>query len=863
MLKRSTDLKEKIKADVKIEQFLVSDGMRLERKGPNYKAICPFHDDHDPSLVVSVSRQQWRCHPCHEGGDVIDFVQRRHGMSFKEALIYIAEKSGIDVSQFMAKFSELTPEEQTRFTAVKAFKLVAEYCNTKLREEELMFFSKRGVDKQTLDEFQIGYSRDVISIRDALGQEVVEAVGIYNNGRWDEMGWTDTIVYPVYNEDKEIVAFHNRRYADNKPKYCGTPTAKRLQQSAMFGIHQAKKNSHGAVVVVEGANDVLACHAAGFNNTVAAMTAIITEDHFRLLQSLKVKKATWVPDSDRAGIESISKVPNVMHGVQVFIGLLPVGEDPDEFIYRAGRAEFQLVLDKSVAPIEYIIGQAVATRPFNTFTDKVAILQLLSANISILSPIEFKLACRHLADHFSIDQSIIEDYYVSNFTAKDGSKVYDQELERVIISAMIIDKECLFMASSKLKRTDFAMARHAELFAIINGLSEPVANGVIETLNYDVLNAEINKLGKSRQFDNGEFLVGFLYGTKPDNFDFAVETVLQHSRRRRLVEELEKFKKQAADPNKPVEDTVQLTLDAVSSITLEKDAIVLTAETIVPGWMEAFYGRVDNGGRPPGVDIGHQFKQLNHLMGGLRKEALILIGGDSGVGKTNIALDWLNATSMNHNSLYISAEMSENQLMDRVISKLSGVSAEKISLGLGLSDAELGKIQMAMVKLHGMKQRYACSSGLTIADVLSMIRHERMKFGIECVYVDYAQRITVPSMKSDNLYAKGVAISGPLKDLTLSLKIPIVLLVQLDRSSHGDSNPDGANVAESYRYRQDCDQFLIASKKSKKQVENGGGEQAVGNTFLFLDKNRYGRDGILLDSNFDRIDLTWREVMRR
>jgi replicative DNA helicase len=207
--------------------------------------------------------------------------------------------------------------------------------------------------------------------------------------------------------------------------------------------------------------------------------------------------------------------------------------------------------------------------------------------------------------------------------------------------------------------------------------------------------------------------------------------------------------------------------------------------------------------------------------------------------------------------------MSENQLMDRVVSKLSGVSAEKISLGLGLSEQELGRIQMAMVKLHGMKQRYACSTGMTIADTLSIIRHEHTKYGVKAVFIDYAQRITVPSMKADNLYAKGVAISGPLKDLTLALKIPIVLLVQLDRSSHGDTNPDGGNVAESYRFRQDCDQFVIISKKSQKQMDNGGGEQAVGNSFVYLDKNRYGRDGILLDAQFDRTSLEWREVMRR
>lgn len=863
MLKRSAELRDKIKKDVRLEQYLVLEGLVLEKRGANYKARCPFHDDHDPSLTVSTGRQEWRCFPCHEGGDVIDFVQRRHGLSYKEALIDIAEKAGIDLSPYLAKFSELTPEEQARYVAAQAFKDVARHCNTLLRPEDLAFFVKRGVDRATLDAFQIGYCRDVTVLQATLGHDVLTAIGAYNNGKWDEMGWTDVIVYPVFSEDNEVVAFHNRRYSDAKPKYVGTPAAKRLQAHPMFGVQQSKKHFHGEAVLVEGANDVLACHTAGFSNTLGVMTSVISDDHFRLMQALKVKKATWVPDSDRAGLESVNKVPNVSRGIQVLVGLLPPGEDPDEFIYRAGRAEFQRVLDGAIAPIEYIIGQAVATRPFSTFTDKVAILQLLSANIASLSPVEFKLACRHISDHFAIDQSVVEDYYISNFTAADGSKSYDQELERVVLAAMIADKECLFTAIAKLSRGDFFLSRNGELFAIIQGLGDAVSNGVIDTLNYDVLSAEVNRLGKARQFDGGDFLVGFLYGKKPDNFEFAVEAILQHSRRRRLIVELDRHKKMAADPSKDIEVTVQHTLDSVSGITLAKDAVVLTAEAIVPSWMEEFYARVDNGGGVPGIDIGPGFKQLNHLLGGLRKKTLILIGGDSGVGKTNVALDWFNATSVRETSLFISAEMAENQLMDRVISKLSGVSAEKISLGLGLTADEMGRINMAMVKLHGMKQRYACKTGMTITDVVTTIRDEHTKHGVKCVFIDYAQRITVAGVGSDNLYAKGVAVSGPLKDLALALDIPVVLLVQLNKQAHGESNPDGGNVAESYRYRQDADQFVIISKKSKKQVDNNGGEAAAGNSFVFLDKNRLGRDGILLDAMFERQDLTWREVLRR
>ena len=861
MLKRTNLLKDKIKADVRIENYLRLEGFTVEQKGSNYKTTCPFHADHDPSLVLSTGRQEWRCWVCNDGGDVIDFVQRHHGLSYKEALSRIANLAGIDLAPFTATAEEMTPDEQARFYAVRAYRQVAEWCHAQLRPQDFDFFSKRGITKETLDTFLIGYCPGTPAVKAAFPADVLTAVNILKQNGWNELGWNDVLTYPIFNEDGEIVAFHNRRYNGDKPKYVGTDTDRRLQKDLPYGVYQAKKTARGTWLMVEGNNDTLALHSHGFMNGIAAMTASGIDKQFQLLASLKAKKLYWIPDGDKAGFESMSKMPNVSHGVQVLVNTIGNGQDPDEFLYASGRVAFQTILDGAVLPIEFLVRQAVARYPFQTMTEKVSILQLLSPAVAKLTPLEAKLAYTHIADCFNVDPSFIEDYYAP--TSADGSKSYDQDLERVILSAMVSDQECLFIAASKLKREDFFIARHAELFSILVDLSDGVANGVITSLNYEVISAEINKRGRTRQFDGGQFITGFLYGKRPDNFDFAIESVMALARRRRLVEELDKHKRQAVDPNRPVEETVSSALSTISGITLAKSAAVVAGDVVVPAWMDEFFERVDNKGVPPGLDMGAGFRTLNHLMGGLRKEALILIGGDSGVGKTNIALDWFNAVAEHHKVLYISAEMPENQLMDRLIAKLSGVSAEKISLGMGLSTEEMGRIQMAAVRVHELKQRFACRTGMTIDDVNAVIRHEHLKHGIEAVFVDYAQRITVPGLKGDNLYSKGSVISGALKDQTLALKIPVVLLVQLDRKAHAEANPDGANVAESYRYRQDADQFVIISKKSEKQMSNGGGEAAVGNSNLFLDKNRYGRDEILLDAMFDRQSLRWREMTRR
>jgi len=782
-------------------------------------------------------------------------------MSYKEALTHIANLSGIDLQPYTATMEEMTPDEQARFYAVRAFRQFAEWCHAQLRPQDYEFFSKRGITKETLDTFMVGYCPSTVAARAAFPADVLTAVNVLKQNGWNELGWSDVLTYPIFNEDGEIVAFHNRRYSGDKPKYVGTDSDRRLQKDLPYGVYQAKKHARGTWVMVEGNNDALALHSHGFTNGIAAMTAGSTDKQLILLAQLKAKKLYWIPDPDKAGFDSMSKMPNVAHGIQVLVNVIGNEQDPDEFLYTHGRADFQLLLDHAVLPIEYIVRQAVARYPFQTMTEKVSILQLLSPAVAKLQPLEMKLAFQHIADCFGVDPSFVEDYYAP--TSADGSKSYDQDLERIIISAMVADQECLFVAANKLKREDFFISRHAELFSILVDLSDAVANGTITALNYEVIAAEINKRGRTRQFDGGQFLNGFLYTTKPDNFEFAIESVSALARRRRLVVELDRHKKLAVDPNRPVEETVSSVLSIVSGITLANSSAVVAGDAVIPSWMEEFFGRVENQGVPPGLGIGNHFKTLNHLLGGLRREALILVGGDSGVGKTNIALDWFNAVSEKYKTLYISAEMPENQLMDRVISKLSGVSAEKISLGMGLSQDELGRIQMAAVKVHDLKQRFACRTGMTIDDVLAVIRHEHLKHGIEAVFVDYAQRITVPGIKGDNLYSKGSVISGSLKDSTLALKIPIVLLVQLDRSSHREANPDGANVAESYRFRQDADQFVIISKKSEKQMSNGGGEQAVGNSNIFLDKNRYGRDEILLDAMFDRQSLCWREVTRR
>lgn len=863
LLKRTSQLKDRIKNDVRIEEFMRLDGVELKARGANFKALCPFHADSDPSMTISTGKQMWHCFVCSDGGDVIDYAQKKHGMTFKEAMKYIATVVKIDITDFETKPEEFTPEEAARFHALDIFKRFADWCHGNLRQQDFDFFEKRGITKEVLDKFNVGYCPDTLTAKNAFPTDALMTVNVLKQNRWNDIGWTDVLVYPVFNEDGEIVYFHNRRYAGDEPRFAATDAANRLGSGMPYGVFQARKNANGRVVMVEGLNDVLACHSHGFNNTMGAMTAAIHDSHFKSLASLKIKRVYWIPDGDRPGLASLVKTPNVKDGVQVFVNCLDQNVDPDEYLLQKGRQAFQSIIDNSVLPIEYIISKLVRDYPHESMTDKVSILQALIQNIVELPGLEFKLACKHVADVLGVDSAFVEDFYKPS-TAKSDQKVHDQDLERVVLSGMIADKEYLFKACAVLVKDDFFLNRHLSLFQILRGLADEVSNGVISSLNYEILNAEIGRLGMSKLFDNGQFLIGFIYSTKPENFDFALSTIKEYSRRRRLIVELDKHIKQVADQGKDLSEIVSSALSAISQITTDKASSVLSTEGIIPGWMDEFYGRIELKGQVPGVPFGDPyFRKLNHLMGGLRKQNLILLCGDSGSGKTNIALDMLLAMSDTHKTLFISTEMSENQLMDRMISKVSGISAEKIGLGMGLTEPELEKVRFTAVNLYDSKMRIVCGSSMTIGDVAAMIRHERIKNGVEAVFVDYAQRIIVPNAKPNDLYAKGVEVAGTLKNLVLEMSLPIVLLAQLDRSSHQDANPHGGQIAESYRYRQDCDSMVVVSRKSKKQIENGGGENVVGNSTIYLDKNRFGRQEILIDAMFDHINLRWREVLGR
>ncbi len=347
----------------------------LKKRGANYIALCPFHKEKTPSFTVSPEKQIFHCFGCHLGGNVFSFVSKIEGLNFPESVRFVGDLVGIRVED------EKRDKNYDEFNNLKEInRLALELFHNTVKSDTgkggLEYLLKRGVSKESIIEFKLGYSPDswnyLVNFFNSKNISMAQAakIGIVSisdkggkNHYYDK--FRSRVIFPIFSLRNDIIAFGGRIIGDGEPKYLNSPESMLFQKRReLYGFNIAKEHISDLkrAIVVEGYLDVIGCHQAGIKNVVAPLGTALTIDQVRQLSRF-CNEIILLFDADSAGIKAALRSIDVIKEVNVDlkIAVLPEG-DPFDFIKEKGIREFMAIVDQSLNPIEFRIKRAIADK---------------------------------------------------------------------------------------------------------------------------------------------------------------------------------------------------------------------------------------------------------------------------------------------------------------------------------------------------------------------------------------------------------------------------------------------------------------------------------------------------------------------
>lgn len=371
---------------------LIGDHVTLRAKGREYVGLCPFHDDHKPSMCVVPHKQMYHCFSCGAGGNAFGFVRNYHKMGFREALEYLAERAGITLAPWRPQRAagpdshgvESEPDGTTDRSAILWANLTGSgffrtiLSNAEHGKSAREMIAKRGITPQMVEAFGLGAAPDMW---DGLSQTITKKkldpgpfvkAGLLkprdSGGHYD--AFRNRLMFPIQDQIGRVIAFGARRLKEeDEPKYLNSSDSPVFNKSAtLYGLYQAAQEIRRSrqVIVTEGYMDTIACHQAGIRNAVATLGTALTAANANILRRL-CDTVVLLFDGDQAGQKAADRAVEVFFAVPVDlkIAVLSAGtdaKDPDELLKREGGAGIlERIIERAVDPLTLLFGRVRST----------------------------------------------------------------------------------------------------------------------------------------------------------------------------------------------------------------------------------------------------------------------------------------------------------------------------------------------------------------------------------------------------------------------------------------------------------------------------------------------------------------------
>jgi len=347
---------------------VISEYVKLQKKGANYFGLCPFHNEKSPSFSVSPGKQMYYCFGCGEGGNVISFVMKYENYSFIEAVQMLASRAGIELPQVTrSKEEKENADKRSQILTINTLAAKFYYYMLKSEKGALAYHYLRGreLSDNTITCFGLGYSDkysdSLYKYMKSKGykDDILKETGLFT---FEEKGVHDKfwnrVMFPIMDVNNKVIAFGGRVMGDGKPKYLNSPETKVFDKSRnLYGLNIARTSRKDYLLICEGYMDVISLHQAGFNNAVAALGTSFTSGHASLIKRY-AKEVVLTFDSDGAGIKAALRAIPILREAGLSIKVLSMKpyKDPDEFIKALGPEAYEERIEKATNYFIFQVG---------------------------------------------------------------------------------------------------------------------------------------------------------------------------------------------------------------------------------------------------------------------------------------------------------------------------------------------------------------------------------------------------------------------------------------------------------------------------------------------------------------------------
>ncbi len=460
----------------------------LKKRGSNYQGLCPFHNEKTPSFVVSETKQLFTCFGCHESGDVIKFVMKYYNLTFVEALEKLALQCGINVEDVFRKGEKKDIYyEVNREAARYFFKMLRANDNPGLR-----YILSRGLTKETLHDFGIGYADDswngLYNYLKGKGydEKVMVKLGLVSKsakGKYYDR-FRNRVIFPIQNTAGKVIGFGGRALGDDMPKYLNSPeTPVFSKKNNLYALHLTKNhiNKMDQAILVEGYMDVISLYQGGVKNVSASLGTALTENQGKLLKRY-TKNIVLSYDADSAGINAAVRGSSILHdeGCKVKILHISDGKDPDDFIKAKGKEAYYDLVKNAKPFADFRIEQIAKNYNLETTEGRVDFLKQSARFLKELSPVEADIYIEKISKNYRISAGALrtemglEDerkpFFENKKEKNDEINTDITQIEETFIKVLLLDAR--YFDKVKLNEDVFVSESGANIFRTLQNIYE-------------------------------------------------------------------------------------------------------------------------------------------------------------------------------------------------------------------------------------------------------------------------------------------------------------------------------------------------------------------------------------------------------
>lgn len=459
---------------------VVGEFVTLKRRGVNLMGNCPFHDEKTPSFVVSPTKGIFKCFGCGKAGNSAGFIMEHNGLSYPEALRWLAAKYNIEIEEERANLAEIAQQKSDREALLTALSFANKYYTNFLQNDEegrtigKAYFIERGLREDTIEKFELGYAKKEwrhffdTAVKGGFDNAILEKAGLVKKkDKKDETDaddyfdvYRERVTFPIHDITGRVIAFGARQLKkdDRSPKYINSPENEVYHKSrVLYGMFQAKKaiREKDCCYLTEGYLDVVTLHQNGIENAVASSGTSLTQEQVKLISRF-TDNITMLYDGDPAGIKAALRGTDIIleNNLNVRIVVFPEGEDPDSYCKKVGGTAFEEYIkanqtDFIIFKTRHLLGESEGD-PIKKAT---VIREVVESIVKIPDPIKRSVFIKATATMLDTDEQVLIAE-TNRLRLKGNEKVVkqiEQEYENLFIHEDGISEKNINIQESREK----------------------------------------------------------------------------------------------------------------------------------------------------------------------------------------------------------------------------------------------------------------------------------------------------------------------------------------------------------------------------------------------------------------------------